>query len=192
MLLILCLIKVISLGLVLVLTSTIIEPLNKKIYVKRTDILGNSACFSNEGAGEVLSLFIHETPTSIVKKYDGSALSSSTDENNLFFYHSKLPEWVNQSSNSVLKDVLVYKDPQCELSYLKGYQINQNDSDSNGDIIADLLNRTGTHQFYHRLKYIGTGSLSGQEFISGCIPAPSVEIIPTEVTSGGASSITSR
>ena len=151
----------------------------QKIYVKRTDSIGNSACFSNEGAGEVLSLFIHEAPTTIVKKYDESILSSSTSENNLFFYHSKFPEWVNQSSSSgYLKDVFIYKDPQCELSYLKTYQINQNDSDSNGDIFADLLNRTGTHRFYHRYKYIGTGSLSGQEFISGCIPAPVFEITP--------------
>ena len=157
----------------------------KKIYVKRTDQYGNFRCFNNEGNNEVLSLFIHQTP-SLTLNHQGTPITSPTDENNLRFSLGNMPQTINSSTTPETafgKEVYIYKDSRCELAYGKSYSIEGDVHSHGGTSFPEMIDRTGKYRFGVRVKYVGQGDLDGENLISGCISLDEFEIIPTEINS---------
>jgi len=153
----------------------------RKVYVKRTDSDGNSACFSNESNNEVLDLYIYQTPT-LALNYTGTGISAPTDENNLRFNVSNMPGVV-YTGTGFTKEVYIYKDPRCELTYGKKYDISYAVKGHGGPSFPELIDRTGTYRLGVRVKYFGVGDLAGSNLVSNCIPANEFEIIPTIINS---------
>ena len=134
----------------------------KKIYIKRTDENGNENCFSNESNNEVLTLYIHQTP-SLSLQYANTPYSGPTDENNLRFLVGNMPGAIS-TGTGFTKEVYIYKDPRCELGYGKKYDIYYSVKGHGGTSFPELIDRTGKYRLGVRVKYVGVGDFTSPKF----------------------------